>query len=161
MYDNKVRNAPHLAMAALLAGMLAVLPACGGAGGAGDANATSDVTETETTGEDLTVKETEGTATKSAGDDLRSDDTQLVFQDDTGTSKTVFKHDGDTITGMLTYINYGDVQTAQAAAKQLADDDSAKVYADGTYVVFEYDANNYDDLTLEEIQANYSHLKQI
>lgn len=158
MHDKKTHLVPRIVVTTLMAGALAVLPACGGSG---DTGAGTDATAEQALGEDLTIKKKTGNTPESAGDKLHSDDTQLVFQDETGSSKTVFKHDGETITGMATYVDYGDVQTAQAVAKQLSEDGSSKVYADGTYVVFEYDANGYADLTLEDVQANYSHLRQI
>lgn len=132
---------------ALATGMLVALPACGGAG---DPNATSGQTETE--------KSASVTA-------FKSDDETIVFQDKDGLTQHIFKHDGDKITGMMSYIDYGSEDAAKLAAQSLSPEESGgsieKVYAEGTGVIVEYGPSEFEELTLEQVEMLYKDLEKV
>ena len=94
--------------------------------------------------------------------ELYSDDTKLVFA--RGDGKVVFYYKGNEITGETAYFNYQSNALAKIALNALnneEDDNIAKAYIQGKYLVVEYNENEYGTLTLDEVKLTYAYLEEL
>ena len=94
--------------------------------------------------------------------ELYSDDTKIVFA--RGQEKVVFYYKGDTITGEHAYFDYQSKALAQLALTALNSNENeniARAYVNGKYLVIEYNENEYGNLTLEEVKLTYSYLEEV
>ena len=91
-------------------------------------------------------------------EELYSDDTKLVFQDDDDTYM-VFTYSGETITGYSVYVLFDSEALAKVALEEYnkdPDEDVKKVYVDGNKVIIEYDESVYKDLTTSAVKYIYT-----
>ena len=94
--------------------------------------------------------------------ELYSDDTKIVFA--RGQEKVVFYYKGNEITGEHTYFDYQSKALAQMALTALNSSENeniAKAYVNGKYLVIEYNENEYGALTLEDVKLTYSYLEEV
>ena len=94
--------------------------------------------------------------------ELYSDDTKLVFA--SGSGKVVFYYSGDKITAYHAYFDYQTNANANFALRALKYEDNEsidKAYVKGKYVVVEYAASEYENMSLEDVKLTYSYLEEL
>lgn len=94
--------------------------------------------------------------------ELYSDDTKIVFA--RGQEKVVFFYKGNSIIGEHAYFDYQTNSLANIALKFLNSSENeniAKAYVNGKYLVIEYNENEYGSLTLEDVKLTYSYLEEV
>lgn len=101
--------------------------------------------------------------------ELHSDDSQIVLQSvDTEESaerlRLVFEHDGDKVTGIKSYVDYGTVALAQEVAAEIdlaADEDVLSVSVEGSCVVIVQAPETYEGLTVGMLEETYPDMRRI
>lgn len=96
---------------------------------------------------------------------LYSDDSKIVFKQ-SNNSYLVFYYEEDKITGYELYLNYEDSSTASVAYNVLKDNHSAynnvkNIYQNGKYVVIEFNEEEYNAYSLEDVKRVYEKLEQV
>ena len=94
--------------------------------------------------------------------ELYSDDTKIVFA--RGQEKIVFFYKGNSIIGEHAYFDYQTNALANLALKAINSSENeniAKAYVNGKYLVIEYNENEYGSLTLEDVKLTYSYLEEV
>ena len=97
-------------------------------------------------------------------DDLKlySDDSKLVFE--YTNTKYVFYYSGDKVTGYYTYVDYETKENAKIIYNALNRSDYDAVVdisLNGRYIVFRWDKSEYEDMSVEDIKAAYSYMKEL